>query len=339
MTNDNINVAMVGLGQWGGIVLRNLAATRGCRVAAICDIDETVLDAHAARYPDARPERDYQSILDDPGIDAVAIATPADGHFDMARRALEAGKHVFVEKPMTLRSADAEELVRLAERVGRRLMVGHLLEHHPAFDELRRMVRDGTLGDIIYIYAQRLNLGVVRRHENAWWSLAAHDVSVICRLFDAPSRSVAAVGQCYLQRDKGIHDVVFATLTFDGGRIGHVHVSWLDPHKTRQMTVVGTRQMAVWDDMSASEKIRLYDKGADPPHAASYPEAITLRTGDIRIPRISGEEPMARQMRHFVDCILHDRPVLTDGTDGLRVVRVLEAGQRSLEGGGAAVAL
>jgi predicted dehydrogenase len=282
--------------------------------------------------------------LSDPEIAAIAVATEAPEHFEIASAALAAGKHVFVEKPMALSSADCRALIAQASAAGRKLMVGHLLEHHPAFDAIRGLIVSGEIGDIHYMYTQRLNLGIVRGHENAWWSLAPHDISVICRLFDAEPVSVAAQGQSYLQKQiagapRDVEDVVFATLRFADGRMAGIHVSWLDPHKTRQMTIVGTRKMITWDDMAAGEKVRIYDKAAVTPHVASYAEAITLRTGDILIPKIDSAEPLAREVQHFVEACLDDKPVFTDGEDGLRVVRVLAAGQKSLEGGGSPVPL
>lgn len=333
--SEALTTAMVGVGQWGSNVLRSLASARRCRLKYLCDNDAAVLGRQAALYPRAAAVAELAEILSDEGVQAVAIATEGPEHHALASRALAAGKHVYVEKPMTLTARDAEDLVRQARTAGRKLMVGHLLIHHPAFEALQRMAASGEIGDIYYMYSHRLNLGIVRKDENAWWSLAPHDISVVCRLFDAEPVSVAALGQCYLQ--PGIEDVVFATLKFADGRMGHVHVSWLDPHKIRNMTIVGTKKMITWDDMSAGEKLRVYDKGVLAQDVASYADAITLRTGDIVIPKIAGDEPLRREMQHFVDCCLDDKPVRTDGADGLRVVRVLAAGQRSLERGGVPV--
>ncbi|HEY3244498.1 MAG TPA: Gfo/Idh/MocA family oxidoreductase [Phycisphaerae bacterium] len=330
---SNLVAGMVGVGYWGRNVLRNLALARRCTVKYICDLDEAALARQSRLYPQATAINDYQTLLADPEVDAVVIATAATSHFELASAALARGKHVFVEKPMTVRAADSIKLVAQATAAGKKLMVGHLLEHHPAFAALQRMAAEGEIGSIYYMYTQRVNLGVVRHDESAWWSLAPHDISVICRLFEADPISVSAVGQSYLQ--KGIEDVVFATLRFADGRMGHIHVSWLDPHKIRKMTIVGTRKMVTWDDMSAGEKIWIYDKGAAvAPAVETYADAITLRTGDIVIPKIPASEPLNQEIQHFIDCILDNKPILTDGADGLRVVRVLEAGQRSLEQGG-----
>ncbi len=274
-----------------------------------------------------------EEALSDANVDAVAVATDASTHYALALAALRAGKHVLVEKPLALTSAEAAELVILARRVGRKLMVGHVLEYHPAVRYLEKMVREGELGRVYYAYTQRINLGVVRQRENAWWSLAPHDVATLCRLFGAAPTAVSASGQAYIQ--PGVEDVVFATLMFADGRMGHVHVSWLDPHKVRRLTLVGTRRMVTFDDMSAGEKVRVYDKGVDRPESLrEFRDTVTLRSGDIVIPRIAGDEPLAVQCRAFVDAVLDDAPIETDGETGLRVVRVLEAGQQSLRGGG-----
>jgi predicted dehydrogenase len=216
-------------------------------------------------------------------------------------------------------------------------MVGHLLEYHPAVNFVKDMIDTGKLGRLYYMYTQRVNLGIVRKNENAWWSLAPHDISVICYLFGSQPVSVSAWGQCYLQN--GIEDVVFATVKFNDGKMANIHCSWLDPHKIRKMTVVGSEKMATFDDMEASEKIRIWDKGAavKKDTVASYPEIISLRFGDIVIPKISSGEPLSLECAHFVDCVLDDKKIRSDSLDGLRVVQILEAGQKSLKNNGAPV--
>ena len=265
-------------------------------------------------------------------LDAVAIVTPAPMHYGMAKAALEAGKHVYVEKPMTLRADHAEELVELAERNGRKLMVGHLLEYHPVVDQMKKTIEAGELGDVYYMYCQRLNLGVVRSQENAFWSLAPHDISVILYLFGAEPTGIEASGGCFLQDD--VEDVVFVNLYFADGRVANIHVSWLDPHKERKMVVVGSKKMLVFDDMQASEKLRIYDKGANvgpSGSASSAMQAITVRHGEIRIPSVAGGEPLDIETRHFVDAVLYDTTPRSDGHDGLRVVRILEQVEQRLQ--------
>jgi len=251
---------------------------------------------------------------------------------------LEAGKHTYVEKPLTLSAVEAKDLVDLAAKKNLKLMVGHLLEYHPAVDYMKRVIADGTAGKPLYLYFQRVNLGIVRKDENAWWSLAPHDISVACYLFQAEPVAVSASGHAYLQ--DGVEDVVFANLKFGDGRMAHIHVSWLDPHKIRKVTLVGSQKMIVFDDMEASEKIRVYDKGADVKKSVeSYVEAVTLRTGDILIPKIRADEPLKTECQHFVDAVVNDTTPRSDGIDGLRVVRVLEAGSMSLARGGEPVRL
>jgi len=332
---EPLGIAVVGAGSWGQNLVRNFANARRARLKYVCDRSEEILAAQTAAFPGVQGATDYEVVLSDREIRAVVIATDAPSHFAMAMRALQAGKHVFVEKPLALSSADAAALVEAARKAGVKLMVGHLLLHHPAVQAIEGMIRGGDLGRVYYIYTQRINLGVVRSTENAWWSLAPHDVSVICRWYGAVPLQVAAQGQCFLQ--KGVEDVVFATLKFADGRMAHVHVSWLDPHKIRKMTIVGSQKMVVFDDMSANEKIWIYDKGAHVSHSLrDFADVVSLRVGDIVIPKVASGEPLALECRHFVDCVLDDRPPLTDGEDGLRVVKVLEAGQRSLKSGGAA---
>jgi len=329
MEDATVRLAVVGLGNWGKNVARSFAGASRCRLARLCDTQPGTAARQQAFFADARAGSCFDEILADSSIDAVALATPAPCHFEMARAALLADKHVFVEKPLALLTAEAAELVDLADRRGRKLMVGHLLEYHPAIELMKQYIDRGELGTIHYMYCQRLNLGVVRQSENAFWSLAPHDVSVILHLFGAEPESVTASGSCFLQ--SGIEDVVFANLRFADGRIAQVHVSWLDPNKERKMVVVGSRKMLVFDDMHPSEKIRVFNKGADRPEPADGLLApITVRHGDIHIPHLSGRPPLDIETQHFIDCILDNRTPQSDGRDGLRVVRVLEAVDRQL---------
>jgi len=335
--NDMTGVAVVGAGNWGKNLVRNFAALGDTDLKYVCDRTEAVCSSMGALYPQTTVTGDYQQVLDDDGVDAVVLAVEAPLHFEMARQALQAGKHTYVEKPLALSSEHAGELVDLAETGGRKLMVGHLLEYHPAVNYLRDVIASDGAGEPLYLYFQRVNLGIVRRDENAWWSLAPHDISVACYLFDAEPVSISASGQAYLQ--EGIEDVVFANLKFADGRMAHIHVSWLDPHKIRRATLVGSQKMIVFDDMEAAEKIRIYDKGAEVKSVDSYAEAVTLRTGDILIPKIPSGEPLRTECQHFIDCIANDTTPRSDGHDGLRVVNILEAGSKSLACGGQVVNL
>ena len=290
-----------------------------------------------ALYPDVAVVEELDAALGDSEVGAVVVAVDAPAHYKLAKAALQAGKHTYVEKPLTLSTVEAVELAELAEAKGVKLMVGHLLEYHPAVEYMKNMIDTGAVGDPLYLYFQRINLGIVRKAENAWWSLAPHDISVACYLFGAEPVTVSASGHAYLQQ--GIEDVVFANLKFADGRMAHIHVSWLDPHKIRKVTLVGSEKMVVFDDMDASEKIRVYDKGAVVKSVNSYVEAITLRTGDVLIPKIPGGEPLKVECQHFIDCIAGDTVPRSDGADGVRVVKALEAGSASLAAGGEPVAL
>jgi len=329
-----VGIAVVGAGNWGKNLVRNFAALPGAELRYICDLDPKVRQKMAQAYPQAKAIGDLDVALDDAAVDAVVVAVDAPLHYKLAKAALEAGKHTYVEKPLTLSAAEAQELADLAASNDLKLMVGHLLEYHPAVNHIKAMIARGEVGEPLYLYFQRVNLGIVRNTENAWWSLAPHDISVACYLFDAEPVSVSASGQAYLQ--EGIEDVVFANLKFADGRMAHIHVSWLDPHKIRKVTLVGSHKMVVFDDMEASEKIRVYDKAAEVQRKSveSYVEAITLRTGDILIPQIPSGEPLRIECEHFVGCIANDTAPRSDGADGVRVVKALEAGSASLARGG-----
>jgi predicted dehydrogenase len=335
-SNSPLRLAVAGIGGWGRNVLRAFAQTPGAEVAAVCDPSPKALAAARGICPAAALHESFEAVLADASVAAVVLATPAPLHARMSRQALSAGKHVYVEKPMTLRSAEARELVELADRAGRVLMVGHLLEYHPAVDLLKKLLDSDEIGRIHYMYCERVNLGVVRQDENALWSLAPHDISIVLYLFGAEPETVSARGSCYLR--PGVEDVVFANLSFADGRMAQIHVSWLDPHKERRMVVVGSRKMVTFDDMDATEKVRIYDKGADLKRgAADAIEAISVRHGEIRIPLVGAAEPLGLEARHFVDCVRDGRTPRSDGRDGLRVVRVLEAATESLRRDGAPV--
>jgi predicted dehydrogenase len=326
---------MVGTGDWGRNLLRNLA--RQGELRAICDRRPETLAALRTAYPQARTETDPEAIFRDPEIEAVAIAANSSAHYSLARAALEAGKHVLVEKPLAQSGREAAHLNELAEAKGLVLMVGHLLLYHPAVDKLRALVRGGELGGIRYLYAQRVNLGKIRQDENALWSFGPHDVSVVLDLVGAMPTRVSAAGHAYLQ--PGIEDVVFVHLEFPSGQIAHIHLSWLDPHKIRRLTLVGEKKMAVFDDMEATEKVRIYDKGVGGAAGEflSYQDALTLRFGDILIPEITMREPLELECRDFVSAIRERRAPRANGRDGWRVVQVLEAASHSLSGGGVPV--
>ncbi|MBF4508955.1 MAG: Gfo/Idh/MocA family oxidoreductase [Aeromicrobium sp.] len=331
-----LRVGVVGFGYWGPNIVRNLDRLADAELVVACDASETNLARFAALYPYAATTGSLDEMLADHDLDAVVVATSAPSHFEVARAALEAGKHCFVEKPLTLTSADAEELVRIAEERDLVLMVGHLMVYHSAVNYIKEVIDSGALGDVLYLYAQRLNLGKVRTEENAFWSLAPHDVSIVHYLLGEAPDTVSATGAAYL--NDGVEDTVFANLHFPSGRMANIHVSWLDPHKTRKFTIVGSKKMLVFDDMQATEKVWIYDKGVAPKEALGYGEDLTLRFGDISVPYLKMSEPLALEVQHFCDCCATgDRP-RSDGRGGLEVVRVLEAVDESIRAGGAPVA-
>lgn len=333
-----IEVAVVGAGGWGKNLARNYTQIPGATLRYVCDLDQRKLDAIRAHYPGVHMTRDLGEVLQDPAVRAVVIATTAPSHYPLGRQALQAGKDVYIEKPFTLEVAHAEELIHLAAERGCILMSGHLLEYHPVVERLRKMITGGELGEIYYIYSQRLNLGTFREEENALWNFAPHDISSILYLLGQEPTDVSARGQSYLQ--KGVEDVVFLSLNFNDRAMAHIHVSWLDPHKIRRITVVGSKKMAVFDDLDANEKLRIYDKGAQiNSDYDTFAEYLGLRFGDITVPYIKMSEPLRLECLHFLDCVKHRKQPLSDGRDGLRVVRVLDAAQRSLRDNGMPVRL
>ena len=328
MSERSLRIAVAGLGYWGPNLARNFAALPGCELAWCCDPSSEARERVAGRFPQARLTGDLDEVLADPALDAVALATPVPTHAEFAVRVLEAGKHCFVEKPLAQSVADAERAVAAAEASGRVLMVGHLLEYHPGVQRLKQLTDSGELGDrIYYIYGNRLNLGKLRADENALWSLGAHDVSVVLYLADEEPWEMIAHGESYVQ--EGVEDVVFCFLRFPSGLSAHLHLSWLDPHKERRFTVVGSRRMATFDDMAIEGKLQIFDKGFDQ-DSTSYGEYIT-RTGDIFSPSIPNVEPLRVECEHFLECVRSGRRPRSDGASGLRVVRVLEELQRSLD--------
>ncbi len=332
-----INVGIVGLGYWGPNLMRVLSRLPRVRLKYGCDLDEGRRSKQARLYPGTLFTGDFEELLSDDELDAVVVASPSPTHAGLARQVLLADKDVFVEKPLALSPADAEQLVKLAAQRGRILMVGHLLEYHPAVSRLKALVSSGELGEVFYVYAHRLNLGIIRQDENALWSLGPHDLSVAMYLFDQEPVEAQASGHSYLRN--GVEDVVFATLRFGDGKVAHFHMSWLDPHKERKITVVGSEKMAVFDDMSRDEKLKLYDKGVQKPEYESYGEYINLRFGDVVIPHLPNDEPLKLECEHFVQCLVERKQPTSDGRDGLRVVRTLDALQRSLDAGGQSVQL
>jgi predicted dehydrogenase len=332
---SRLRVGVIGAGAWGKNHVRTAAGLPELELAAVCDLNPEVRARIRRQYPDTHVTDSAADLLG--RVEAVVIASSATSHAKLGMQAIEAGVPALVEKPFALTVPDAEALAEASARRGVPLLVGHLLEYHPVVERLRQLICDGSLGELYYLYSQRVNLGQVRPDENALWSFGPHDVSVALFLLGEAPVAVAAQGHSYLQR--GIEDVVFLTMRFRSGVVAHAQMSWLDPHKERRLTVVGSRQMAVFDDMAPREKLRIYDKGVEvPPDYGSYGESLAIREGDIFIPRISNAEPLAVQLRHFGDVVRRRAAPRADAADGVRVVRVLEAASRSLAENGAPVA-
>jgi predicted dehydrogenase len=331
---DKVRVGVVGLGYWGPNLARNFDRLEGAELAYCCDLDEANLAKARSLYPTTTVTNDYAQLLADDSLDAVVVATSVPTHYALGKKSLEAGKHTFIEKPIALKAADAQDLLDTAEEYGVKLMVGHLLEYHPAVAKMKELIDGGELGKVFYAYANRLNLGKVRTDENALWSFGPHDISVLNYLTGDEPVEVSARGECYLQDE--VEDVVFGYIKYKSGVVGHLHVSWLDPHKSRKITVVGEKKMVVFDDMESERKITVYDKGATTTRTKfeTYGEFVTLHFGDIHIPKIGNDEPLRIECQHFVDCINDDATPRSDGRDALNVVKVLDAMEISLREGG-----
>jgi predicted dehydrogenase len=338
-----VGIAVVGAGYWGPNLIRNFSAVG--HLVAVVDRDEARLHKQRLLYPGVLYTTDIEEVLASDAVQGVALATPADSHYALAKKVIEAGKSVFVEKPLAQTVAECEDLIRLAAERTVVLMVGHTFEFNAAVQYVEKCIEQNELGQIYYIYSQRLNLGVVRSDINALWNLAPHDISIALRWLKKMPVRVDARGYTYLQ--PGIEDVVYLNMEFADGIAVHVHVSWLDPGKVRRMTVVGSEKMVVYDDASTEAKIQLYDKGIDRRGLDgslgdfdSFGKfQLIQRAGDVLIPRIDFAEPLRSECQHFVECIVAGKKPLTDGENGLRVVKILEAASRSLAAGGASIEL
>jgi predicted dehydrogenase len=319
-------IAVTGLGYWGPNLARNFDDLGV--LAALCDLDPELRDRYAARYPNARMYVGFDDLLADDGVSAIVIATPVPTHYELAKRALSAGKHVLVEKPPAMRAPEIDELVAIARERDLVLMPGHLLLYHPGIRKLKQLIDDGELGDVLCVYGNRQNLGIVRTNENALWSLGVHDLSVMLYLLDEEPELCVANGRDFLT--EGVEDVVFCYLRFPSGKIAHMHLSWLDPHKMRRITVVGREKMVVFDDMELERKVTIYEK-APWKRTDSYGEWQT-RSGDISIPKIPTDEPLKLECQEFLRLIAGEGDRLKVAEDGARVVRALDRLTESLRG-------
>jgi predicted dehydrogenase len=319
-------IGVAGLGYWGPNLARNFDDLS--TLAWICDMNDARRAEFAARYPNARATGDFDEMLADETLDAVVVSTPVPTHYELTRRALDAGKHVLVEKPPAMRRGEMDELVALALAQDLTLMPGHLLLYHPGVLKLKELVDGGSLGDVLCVYGNRQNLGIVRTDENALWSLGVHDLSVILYLLDEEPEEAVAHGNAFLT--PGVEDVVFCYLRFPSGKIAHMHLSWLDPHKMRRMTVVGREKMVVFDDMELERKVTIYEK-APWKRAETYGEWQT-RSGDISIPKIPTDEPLKLECQHFLALVTGDGDRAKVARDGAMVVAALERLTESLRG-------
>ncbi|HEX8854553.1 MAG TPA: Gfo/Idh/MocA family oxidoreductase [Thermoleophilaceae bacterium] len=352
MSKQDIRIGLAGVGYWGSKLARNIYDARGCTLAAISDAEAPRMEAAVERYAGSRGIDSLEQMISDPELDAVVLATPASMHAEHARAALEAGKHVLVEKPLALTSRDCDELCELAASQERVLMVGHTFIYSEPVRMLRWMIENGELGDLLYVYGQRLNLGVIREDLNALWNFGPHDISILLYLLDDVPTRVSARQFSLLNRK--LEDVAFLVLEFSNGVVGHIHDSWLDPRKVREFTVVGQSKMAVYDDTDVESPLRVYDKGVVPmpfgedetrrfsslvqSESDGYGEfKLEVRAGDMLAPRVNGREPLRVEIEHFADCAASGTTPLTDGVHGGKVVRILEAADRSAREGGVAV--
>ncbi len=338
-TKKVIKVGVVGCGYWGPNLVRNLRQLSDCHLKVLCDTSETRLGHMRRLYPEVAVTREFPELLNDKELDALAIATPVRFHHQMAKAALEAGKHVFIEKPMARTQAEGEELVELAERQGLTLMVGHTFLFSPAVRRMKEIIDAGDLGEVQYIAARRLNLGLFQKDINVAWDLAPHDISILLHLLDELPLSVSCQGSSHVTR--GVEDVTMMHLSFRKNRCAFVHNSWLDPKKVRQMTVVGSQRMIVYDDTEPLEKLKIYDARVEvPPHYDTFADfTYSYHYGDAYVPYIKQDEPLKLECQHFLDSIRHQQAPLTNGRLGLEVVRILEGASQSLRQHGAPVSL
>jgi predicted dehydrogenase len=331
--SKQLDIGVVGCGYWGPNLIRNFLSDSGYRNVIGCDLDEAKLKRAKERFPALQVTTRFQDLLDENSTQAVAIATPVNTHYELAREALRAGKHVFVEKPFTASAAEAEELIDLASDRELTLMVGHTFEYSPPVIKIGELISSGRLGEIYFVSSSRVNLGLHRKDVSVIWDLASHDFSILFSWLKAAPLRITAVGKDYVQ--EGIPDVAFINMEFPSGCIAHIEVSWLAPSKLRRTAVVGSEKMLVYDDTEVMEKVKIYDKGVDYKDPGSFGEfQLSYRAGDIVSPRLDNYEPLGVEASHFHDCILNGTQPKTDGKSGLRVVQALEAAQRSMEQSG-----
>ena len=329
-------IGVIGCGYWGPNLLRNFAENEAAELRWICDTDESRLNAMGRRYPAARTANDYQKLIADPGLDAVAVVTPVATHYPITKAALLAGKHVLVEKPLTATAREAQELLELAERNRCTLMVDHTFVYTGAVRKMKEILKSGELGDLLYFDSVRINLGLFQRDINVLWDLAPHDLSIMDYLIERQPIGVSALGSCHIE--PGIENIAYLVMKFADDFIAHFHFNWLAPVKIRRTLIAGARKMILYDDIEPTEKVRIYDKGVTAnrfgDREAEYQTLVSYRTGDVWAPKLDATEALHHVVAEFLDSIRIGRQPLTDGEAGLRVVRILEAAQQSLKQGG-----
>ena len=332
----SIRIGVVGTGYWGPNIIRNFHQMPACDMAMCCDLNEARLKHMGNLYPGVRVTTDYDEMVSDPSLDAVAVCTHVSGHYPLAKKALEAGKHVLIEKPMTGSVDEAEELVALARKNGRILMVDHTFEYTAGVNKMKEIIESGIIGDVLYVHCSRLNLGIFQRDINVVWDLAPHDLSVIIYATGLIPRTVRTIGMKLLHPK--VEDAAFVALNC-GHASAMIHVSWIDPLKIRKVSVVGTKQMLVYDDLDPLAKIHIYDKGVDnPPHYDTFGEFLcSYHYGDIHMPRLQDAEPLSVMCRHFLECIETGKTPRSDGESGLRMVKLLAASDESIAANGAEI--
>ena len=329
-------IGVIGCGYWGPNLLRNFAENEDSQLRWICDLDERRLAAMGRRYPAARTTTDYQELIADPELDAVSVVTPVATHYQIAREALLAGKHVLVEKPLTATAFEAEELIEIASRNRRTLMVDHTFVYTGAVRKMKEILDSGELGDLLYFDSVRINLGLFQRDINVLWDLAPHDLSILDYLIERQPVGVSALGSCHIEPD--IENIAYLVMKFPDDFIAHFHFNWLAPVKIRRTLIAGARKMILYDDIEPTEKVRIYDKGVTAnrieDREADYQTLVSYRTGDVWAPRLDATEALRYVVAEFVNSVRTSRTPLTDGRAGLRVVRILEAAQESIKQGG-----
>jgi predicted dehydrogenase len=330
-----ITVGVIGCGYWGPNLLRNFAEAETAHLRWLCDTDEARLQTMARRYPAAQATTDYQRLLSDPELDAVAIVTPVATHFEIAKQALQRGKHALVEKPLTSTTRQAEELVEIAERADRTLMVDHTFIYTGAVRKMKEILQNGDLGDLLYLDSVRINLGLFQRDTNVLWDLAPHDLSIMDYLIERQPDAVSAVGSCHIE--PGVENIAYLMLHFPDDFIAHFHFNWLAPVKIRRTLIAGTRKMILYDDIEPTEKVRVYDKGVTTSREsreADYQTLISYRTGDVWAPKLDATEALHYVIEDFLNSIREKRTPCSSSGAGVRVVRLLEAAQQSIKNGG-----